>query len=203
MPPAASRRTALPVLSGRCKQSLKEFNTTPFVPSPFDSVERWANIRSNMQEVGNGRNLLAASERAGQTGGGMVDMMVMWVVVVVLAGMRVLMLRGSRVLMFMTAKRTSKLPALITNSSTNYQANICTEFELLFRSQSDSRTECVIQGRSQDLVSGGPHPFRGGRPPIFRLRPQITRVSPFVLLATPRFRGGAPPPAPPLATPLV
>ena len=58
------------------------------------------------------------------------------------------------------------------------------------------------QGRSQDLVSGGPHPFRGGggaRPPIFRLRPQITRVPPYVLLATPGFRGGGgrAPPRPP------
>ena len=32
-----------------------------------------------------------------------------------------------------------------------------------------------MQGRSQDLVSGG-HSFRGGRPPIIRLRPQINRV---------------------------
>ena len=58
------------------------------------------------------------------------------------------------------------------------------------------------QGRSQDLVSGGGHPFRGGaRPPIFRLRPQITRVPPYVLLATPGFRGGAGPPRPPWLRP--
>ena len=50
------------------------------------------------------------------------------------------------------------------------------------------------QGRSQDLVSGGPTHFGGGgRPPIFRLRPQITRVPPYVLLATPGFRGGGAP----------
>ena len=54
------------------------------------------------------------------------------------------------------------------------------------------------QGRSQDLVSGGGTHFGGGRPPIFRLRPQITRVPPYVLLATLGFRA---PPAP-LATPL-
>ena len=61
----------------------------------------------------------------------------------------------------------------------------------------------VSQGRSQDLVSGGGgHPFRGGgRPPIFRLRPQITRVPPYVLLATPGFRGGRAPPPPPPAPP--
>ena len=60
------------------------------------------------------------------------------------------------------------------------------------------------QGRSQDLVSGGGTHFGGGRPPIFRLRPQITRVPPYVLLATSGFRGGGRPrpPPPPLATPL-
>ena len=57
-----------------------------------------------------------------------------------------------------------------------------------------------MQGRSQDLVSGGGTHFGGGRPPIFRLRPQITRVPPYVFLATPGFRGGGglDPLAPPL-----
>ena len=51
----------------------------------------------------------------------------------------------------------------------------------------------MAQGLSQDLVSGGEaSPIRGGggRPPIIRLRPQITGVPPYVLLATPGFRGG-------------
>ena len=39
------------------------------------------------------------------------------------------------------------------------------------------------------------HPFRGARPPIFRLRPQITRV-PLVYFWLPPDFGGPPPPPP-------
>ena len=61
-----------------------------------------------------------------------------------------------------------------------------------------------VKGVARIWFRGGGHPFRGGGPtPYFRLRPQITRVPPYVLLATPGFRGGRPPPPPPpLATPL-
>ena len=57
-----------------------------------------------------------------------------------------------------------------------------------------ARFFCSVQGRSQDLVPGGGTHFGGGRPLIFRLRPQITRVPPYVLWATPGFRGGVPHP---------
>ena len=57
------------------------------------------------------------------------------------------------------------------------------------------------RGRIQDLATGGGTHFGGGRSTISRLRPQITRVPPYVLLATPGFRGGRaplyPPPGPP------
>ena len=62
----------------------------------------------------------------------------------------------------------------------------------------------LSKGVARIWFRGGPTYFGGGaRPPIFRLRPQITRVPPYVLLATPGFRGGGGPPRPPpLATPL-
>ena len=64
-----------------------------------------------------------------------------------------------------------------------------------------------MQGRSQDLVSGGGHPFRGGPDPLFFASdPKSQGSPPYVLLATPGFRGGGGggpgPPRPPLATPL-
>ena len=53
------------------------------------------------------------------------------------------------------------------------------------------------KGVARIWFRGGPTHFGGARPPIFRLRPQITRVPPYVLLATPGFRGGGRPGPPP------
>ena len=56
------------------------------------------------------------------------------------------------------------------------------------------------KGVARIWFRGGTH-FGGGADPLFfALRPQITRVPPYVLLATPFWPG---PPAPPLATPLL
>ena len=74
-----------------------------------------------------------------------------------------------------------------------FPSHILTQFLALSSLALPFRAVRCPQGRSQDLVSGGAPISGGGRPPIFRLRPQITRVPPYVLLATPGFRGGRPP----------
>ena len=85
-------------------------------------------------------------------------------------------------------------------------SNSWPEKEVTTASDSDSlqllhvaigETMRVEQGRSQDLVSGGGTHFggRGARAPIFRLRPQITRVPPLMYLwLPPDFGGGGRPP---------
>ena len=54
------------------------------------------------------------------------------------------------------------------------------------------------QGRSQDLVSGGGHPFRGGPDPLFFASDPKSQGSPLMYFwLPPDFGGGAGPPAPP------
>ena len=60
------------------------------------------------------------------------------------------------------------------------------------------RVQGIEQGRSQDLVSGGAHPFRGGPDPLFFASDPKSQGSPLMYLCLPPDFGGGPgPPRPP------